>query len=73
MSESKVDITDLLVCRASVVFFNEDLIIDLKQCLPEMEEAINEIGETLEAFLEKIDNKILKALEKEREELHNGD
>ena len=72
MSESKVDITALLVCKSEVVFFNEDLIIDLKSCLPEMEEAINEIGEMMEAFSKEIDNKLLKALSKEREELANG-
>lgn len=72
MSGLKVGITELLVCKAVVVFFNENLIIDLKQCLPEMEEAINEIGETLEAFSEEIDNKLLEALKKEREELYNG-
>lgn len=72
MSGLKVGITELLVCKAVVVFFNENLIIDLKQCLPEMEEAINEIGETLEAFSEEIDNKLLEALKKEREEFYNG-
>lgn len=72
MSESKVDITALLVCKAEVVFFNADLIIDLKSCLPEMEEAINEIREIMEAFSKEIDNKLLKALSKEREELANG-
>ena len=73
MSESKVGITELLVCKAEIVFFNEELLSDLKDCLPKMEEAINEIGETLEAFSEEIDNRLLEALEKEREELHNGD
>nr|WP_314636581.1 hypothetical protein [uncultured Oribacterium sp.] len=72
MSESKVDITALLVCKAEVVFFNEDLINDLKYCLPEMEEAINEIGETFEMCSEEIDNRLLEALKKEREELYNG-
>ena len=72
MSGLKVGITELLVCKAVVVFFNENLIIDLKQCLPEMEESINEIGETLKAFSEEIDNKLLEALKKEREELYNG-
>ena len=72
MSGLKVGITELLVCKAVVVFFNENLIIDLKQCLPEMEEAINEIGERLKAFSEEIDNKLLEALKKEREELYNG-
>ena len=72
MSGLKVGITELLACKAVVVFFDEYIIICLKQCLPEMEEAINEIGETLEAFSEEIDNRLLEALEKEREELHNG-
>ena len=72
MHELKVDITALLVCKAEVAFFNEDLIADLKLCLPEMEEAINEIGEMMEAFSKEIDNKLLKALSKEREELANG-
>nr|DAX45643.1 MAG TPA: hypothetical protein [Caudoviricetes sp.] len=72
MHELKVDITALLVCKAEVAFFNEDLIADLKLCLPEMEEAINEIGERLKAFSEEIDNKLLEALKKEREELYNG-
>lgn len=72
MGGLKVDITSLLACKAEVVFFNEDLIADLKLCLPEMEEAINEIGETLEAFSEEIDNRLLEALKKEREELYNG-
>ena len=72
MSGLKVGIAELLACKAVVVFFDEYIIIGLKQCLPEMEEAINEIGETLEAFSEEIDNRLLEALEKEREELHNG-
>ena len=33
---------------------------------------LNEIGETLEAFSEEIDNRLLEALKKEREELYNG-
>lgn len=72
MSGLKVGITELLVCKAAVEFFNKNLIIDLKLCLPEMEEAINEIGETLEAFSKEIDNRLLEALKKEREELYNG-
>lgn len=72
MGGLKIDITALLACKAEVVFFSEDLIADLKLCLPEMEEAINEIGEKLEVFSEEIDNRLLEALKKEREELYNG-
>ena len=68
MSGLKVGITELLACKAVVVFFNENLIIGLKQCLPEMEEAINEICETFEVFSEEIDNRLLEAQRKEREE-----
>ena len=67
----KADITKLLVCKATVALFNENLIIALKICLPEREEAINEIWKTMGAFSGEIDNKLLEALSKEREELAN--